>query len=262
MPDWFLNMPHVLQAMLATVFTWAMTAAGAAMVFCFRRVSRTALDGMMSFSGGVMLAASFYSLLLPAMEMAETLQMNSALTISLGFLLGGAFMLLCDGMCACKLQGMNDIGRRRTMLMTSITMHNIPEGLAIGVAFGALDYGLPGAELAAACMLAMGIAFQNLPEGLAVSAPLLRDGASKSKAFFMGQLSGIVEIFAGALGAMLVLRVRMLLPALLAFAAGAMVYVAAAELIPESRKNMRKTLISLCFLLGFVVMMALDMALG
>lgn len=260
MPDWFMNMPHVLQALIASCCTWGMTAAGAALVFCFQRVNQKALDAMMSFSGGVMLAASFFSLLLPAVNMADMLQMNSALIVSAGCMLGGVFMMLCDGICAYKFE--ENASKRKTLLMLSVTLHNIPEGLAVGVAFGALGYSVQEEALISACMLAVGIALQNMPEGLAVSAPFLRDGASRTRAFIIGQLSGVVEIIAAQVGAVLVMHVQLILPLILAFAAGAMVHVAALEMIPESMKSNSKYLMMLCLHAGFAVMMLLDVALG
>lgn len=260
MPEWFLNMPHVLQALIASCCTWGMTAAGAALVFCFQRVKQTALDAMMSFSGGVMLAASFFSLLLPAVSMADMLQMNSALIVSAGCILGGIFMMICDSICARKFE--ENASKRKTLLMLSVTLHNIPEGLAVGVAFGALCYGMQEEAIISACMLAVGIALQNLPEGLAVSAPFLRDGASKRRAFFIGQMSGAVEVLAALAGSMLILHVQSILPMLLAFAAGAMVHVAVFEMIPESLKSNSKSTMMFCLHAGFAVMMLLDIALG
>ena len=261
--DWFLSLPHTVQALIATIFTWGVTALGAALVFFFRSMNKNALDAMLGFAAGVMTAASFWSLLSPAIELAESLEMNVWLTALLGFLGGGALLFLGDRLWERLEKRENGSSRRRTlMLMSSITLHNIPEGLSIGVAFGSLAYGLDGATPAAACLLALGIGIQNLPEGTAVSVPLRREGMSRGQAFFLGQASGIVEPIAGVLGALLVLKVRLLLPYMLAFAAGAMIYVVVEELIPESQTNKRKDVMALFTLIGFSVMMVLDVALG
>ncbi len=264
--SWFLGLPHTLQALIATLFTWGVTALGAALVFFFRSMNKNALDAMLGFAAGVMTAASFWSLLSPAIELAESLGMNVWLTALLGFLGGGALLFAGDRLWErLERKGGREGAssrRRALMLMSSITLHNIPEGLSIGVAFGSLAYGLDGATPAAACLLALGIGLQNLPEGTAVSVPLRREGMSRGMAFFLGQLSGIVEPMAGVLGALLVLKVRLLLPYMLAFAAGAMIYVVVEELIPESQTNKRKDVMALFTLIGFSVMMVLDVALG
>lgn len=258
MIDWFVSLPHTAQALLATLFTWGVTALGAAAVFLFRTLNRNLLDAALGFAAGVMTAASFFSLLSPAMELAGQLGMNVPLTILIGFLGGGALIFLGDMLPS----GREGSGKRSAMLMGSITLHNIPEGLSVGVAFGSLAYGIPGATLGSACMLALGIGLQNFPEGLAVSVPLRREGASRRRAFFMGQLSGAVEPVAGVIGAVLVLAVQRLLPYMLSFAAGAMIYVVVAELVPESQANRRGGVMAIATLAGFSVMMALDVALG
>ena len=257
MTDWFLALPHTVQALLATLFTWGVTALGAAAVLFFKRMNKTVLDAMLGFAAGVMTAASYFSLLAPAAELAGGLGMNVPVTLLAGFLGGGA--LLFAGDCLLSRGGAN---RRAAMLMGSITLHNIPEGLSVGVAFGSLAYGIPGATAASAAMLALGIGLQNFPEGLAVSVPLRREGASRGRAFFMGQLSGAVEPAAGVLGAALALSVQRLLPYMLAFAAGAMLYVVVAELIPESQSNKRGSVMAIATLAGFSVMMVLDVALA
>lgn len=269
MISWFAGLDHTLQALLATLFTWGVTAVGASLVLCFRTVNKNVMDAMLGFAGGVMIAASFWSLLSPAIEMAEGLGLNAWLTAFAGFFSGGLLLFVgdkiftaltdrCSGDALCRQNG----HKRCIMLIASITLHNIPEGLAVGVAFGSLKYGLEGATLAAACLLALGIGLQNFPEGTAVSVPLRREGYSRKKAFFMGQLSGVVEPIAGVAGAALVLGARMLLPFLLAFAAGAMIYVVVEELIPESQTNERKEVMALFTLIGFSVMMIMDVALG
>ena len=260
MLNYFAAMPHTVQALIATLFTWGVTALGAAAVFLFKRMNKTALDAMLGFSAGVMTAASFFSLLSPAMELAGELDMNVPFTVLAGFLGGGALLSAGDALWSRR-DGRGG-GRRSVMLVSSITLHNIPEGLSVGVAFGSLAYGIPGATLGAALLLALGIGLQNFPEGLAVSLPLRREGASRARAFFIGQLSGAVEPVAGVAGALLVLGVQRLLPYMLSFAAGAMIYVVVAELVPESQANGRGSAMSAATLAGFAVMMTLDIGLG
>lgn len=252
-------MNYELQAVLATVFTWGITAIGASLVFLCKKVNKTFMDASMGFAAGVMTAASFFSLLSPAISMANNLNMISWLISSMGLLLGGLFLFFCDKLYKLfSKKGTN----RSFMLVSSITLHNIPEGLAIGVAFGSIAYGIEGATIMAAYLLALGIGLQNLPEGTAVSFPLRREGFSRWKAFFYGQLSGIVEPIAAFFGALLVIKIRLILPFLLSFAAGAMIYVSVLELIPESQKNKKKDLMALFTLIGFAIMMMLDVALS
>lgn len=253
-----------VQALLATLFTWSVTALGAALVIFTRRVRPTLMDAMLGFGAGVMLASSFWSLLAPSIDMAVGLGQLPWLVASLGFLCGGCILMVGDALLSRLLpkESMSDSHRRCWMLMTSITLHNIPEGLAIGVAFGALAFSMTEAGLMGAWMLAIGIGLQNFPEGAAVSLPLRREGASRGKAFFLGQLSALVEPIAGVLGALLALTVRQVLPFMLSFAAGAMVSVVVAELVPESQRNTRKNLMTFATLAGFIVMMMLDVALG
>ena len=262
MVAWFCSLDHIVQALLATLFTWSITALGAAIVFFFKNVNKTVMDMALGLSAGVMLAATFWSLLSPSIEMANELKMCSWLVATIGILLGGLLLFFSDKLYQIKDKHANSSSRRSNMLVTSISMHNIPEGMAIGVAFGSLIYGLEGATLSAACMLALGIGLQNFPEGSAVSLPLRREGFSRKKAFFVGQLSAIVEPIAGVIGAVLVMKIRFLLPYLLAFSAGAMIYVIVEELIPESQSNSNKTLMAFCTLIGFCIMMILDVALG
>lgn len=269
--DFFYDLNPVLQALIATIFTWGVTALGAALVFFFKKVNKSVMDAMLGFAAGVMIAASFWSLLSPAIEMAENLNMITWLVAFIGFFGGGLLLFLGDKIfsyfdkksSATKENTKKDRSFKRSlMLIISITLHNIPEGLAVGVAFGSLAYGLDGATLSAASLLALGIGLQNFPEGTAVSVPLRREGFTRKQAFFFGQLSGIVEPISGVIGALLVLRVRILLPFLLAFAAGAMIYVVVQELIPESQTNKKKDLMALFTLIGFSIMMILDIALG
>ena len=254
-----LNISPLLQALLATLLTWGVTALGAALVLFARRTHPLLMDALLAFGAGVMLASGYFSLLSPAIGMAEGLGQCPWLVGAAGFLCGGAILLLADAVmgrlpCAGS--------RRSILLVSSITLHNIPEGLAIGVSFGALAAGATPAALTAAWMLAVGIALQNFPEGAAVSLPLRREGMRRSRAFCYGQLSGAVEPISGVLGCLLAVQVQSLLPFLLAFAAGAMVVVVIAELVPESQRSLRPGLMSLATLAGFTVMMILDVALG
>lgn len=264
MIEYFSNLDHTIQAFLATLFTWSITAIGASVVFFFKKINKNIMDAMLGFAAGVMIAASFWSLLNPAISMAKTLNMIPWLVAFVGFFSGGLLLFIGDKVYCYfnKKVRQNESKKRCIMLITSITLHNIPEGLAVGVAFGSLKYGLDGVTLSSTCMLALGIGLQNFPEGTAVSAPLRREGMTRKKAFFIGQLSGMVEPIAGVIGAILVLKVRLLLPILLSFAAGAMIYVVVQELIPESQTNKRKDFMALFTLVGFSIMMILDVALG
>lgn len=267
---WFEELHPVAQALLATLFTWFLTALGAGLVFFFRKIERKLLDGMLGFAAGVMIAASFWSLLAPAIEMAESGSLPAWIPATVGFLLGGAFLYLVDkllphlhlGFPREEAEGINTTWRRSVLLVLAITLHNIPEGLAVGVAFGALAYDLPSASMAGAVALAMGIGIQNFPEGTAVSVPLRREGFSRLKSFWYGQLSGVVEPAAGVLGAFAVISMRPILPYALAFAAGAMIYVVVEELIPESQLEKNHDASTVGAMLGFAVMMTLDVALG
>lgn len=264
MVDFFINLNPILQALVATLFTWGVTAIGASLVFFFKNVNKTFMDAMLGFAAGVMIAASFWSLLSPSIEMATNLNMIPWLVAFLGIMCGGLLLFIGDKLYDYFDQKKNNSRgfKRSLMLITSITLHNIPEGLVVGVAFGSLIYGLEGATLMNACLLALGIGLQNFPEGTAVAVPLRREGMSRRKAFFYGQLSGIVEPIAGVIGALLVLKIRFLLPFLLSFAAGAMIYVVVQELIPESQTNKKKEVMAMFTLVGFSIMMILDIALG
>jgi len=268
--DWFSDLNPVLQALLATLFTWGLTALGASAVFFFKQVNRTVLDGMLGFAAGVMIAASYWSLLAPAIEMAEQMAVPAWVPAAVGFLLGGAFLWGVDavlphlhmGQPREEAEGISTTWRRSVLLVLAITMHNIPEGLAVGVAFGAVASQMGGASLAGAVALAVGIGLQNFPEGLAVSVPLRREELSRGRAFWYGQLSGTVEPIAGVLGAAAVLLIQPILPYALAFAAGAMIYVVVEELIPESQLESITDVATVGAMLGFTVMMVLDVALG
>lgn len=261
----------VVQALIATLFTWGVTAAGAALVFITSTVNQKLLDSMLGFAAGVMVAASFWSLLAPGIEMAEQLGQVPWLTAVLGFMVGGIFMRLTDrllphlhpGLSIDKSEGVKTSWQRSTLLVLAITLHNIPEGLAVGVAFGAVAANLPSATIGGALALAIGIGIQNFPEGTAVSAPLRREGLTKGKSFFMGQASGLVEPVAGVFGAMFVVKMQNILPYALCFAAGAMIFVVVEELIPESQRNVKNIdTVTMTTMVGFSVMMILDVALG
>ena len=264
MINWYINLAYPWQTLIATLFTWGITSLGAAVVFLFKSVKKTTMDAMLGLSAGVMLAATFWSLLNPALEMAENLNLTSWLVVSLGILSGGLLLYIGDKIfdkLTIKKTNSHSI-KRSLMLIFSITLHNIPEGMAIGVAFGSVAYHLEGATLASAVMLAIGIGIQNFPEGSAVSLPLRREGMSTKNAFFFGALSGIVEPISAVIGAILVIKVQILLPILLSFAGGAMIYVVVQELIPESQTNEKKDLMALFTILGFLLMMIFDVALG
>lgn len=266
MINWYINTSVYIQVIIASMFTWGITSLGSAIVFLFKKVNHTVLDAMLGLSAGVMISASFWSLLNPAINQAEELGMISWLVVSIGFLCGGFLLIFGDiffDKVLSKRKKSNAKGIKRSlMLIISITLHNIPEGLAIGVAFGSIATGVNGANLVSAVMLAVGIGIQNFPEGTAVSLPLRRENFSRTKSFVYGALSGIVEPISAFLGCLLVMYVKNILPFLLAFAAGAMIYVAISELIPESQKNKHKNLMSLFTIIGFVIMMMLDVALG
>ncbi|MCR4399600.1 MAG: ZIP family metal transporter [Syntrophomonadaceae bacterium] len=263
-------MHPVLQSLAAGCFTWGVTALGAASVFLTREVGRKTLDAMLGFAGGVMIAASFWSLLAPAIEMAAAGPGPAWLPAAVGFLAGGAFLWVIDrvlphlhlGFPLAEAEGPRSGWDRAILLVTAVTVHNIPEGLAMGVAFGGVAAGLSSSTLAGALALALGIGIQNFPEGLAVSVPLYGEGVPRVRAFGYGQLSGMVEPLAAMLGATAVLLVTPLLPYALAFAAGAMVFVVVEEVVPESQRNGNADLATLAAMLGFVVMMVLDVAFG
>ena len=271
--DWLLKYDAITQAFIATMFTWGVTALGASLVFFFKKINKTVLDGMLGFAAGVMIAASFWSLLAPAIDMAEEMGYIPWLMVAAGFLGGGAFLWIVDKLLphmhpglgpdkGDQTEGIKTTWQRSVLLVLAITLHNIPEGLAVGVAFGAVAYGLPSASLAGAVALAIGIGIQNFPEGAAVSIPLRREGLSRRKAFFYGQASGVVEPIAGVLGALAVIKMRPILPFALAFAAGAMIYVVVEELIPEAQNDRKTDIATIGAMVGFTVMMILDVALG
>lgn len=264
------NLSPPIQALIAGGFTWLVTALGAAMVFARRELPAALLDAMLGFAAGVMIAASFWSLLLPAIEIAQQQSVIPWLPAAIGFLAGAAFLRLADralphlhlGLPRAAAEGPATAWQKTTLLVLAITLHNIPEGLAIGVAFGAAAVAATPSALAAALALTLGIGPQNFPEGVAVSLPLRREGMSAWKSFSAGQLSAIVEPAAAVVGALAIQAVSALLPYALAFAAGAMIFVVVEELIPESQQGGRADLATLATVLGFTVMMILDVAFG
>ena len=262
---WFGDLNPILQALIATTFTWGITLLGALMVCFFKEVNKKALNTILGFSAGVMIAASFWSLLLPSIELSEELGYIAWGLPALGFILGGLFVLLSDKFLDKTLSDKNSIKKdslkRSILLVSAITLHNIPEGMSIGVAFGGISSGVSGMTLIGAIMLAVGIGIQNFPEGAAVSLPLRKEGFSRKKSFFIGQASALVEPISAVIGVILVLAVRSILPILLSFAAGAMITVAGRELLPESISE-NKNLSTLGLISGFVLMMVLDVALG
>jgi len=271
MIDYFLELSPVAQTIIASLFTWGMTALGAAIVFTTKTVNQKFMDAMLGFAGGVMIAASFWSLLAPALEIGASGNTPAWLPAAIGFMLGGIFLSGLDKILPHlhpnapmnEAEGFQPKKRKRsTLLVLAITMHNIPEGLAVGVAFGAVASGSSQASLAGAMALAIGMGIQNLPEGMAVSMPLRRDGYSRRKSFLYGQFSGMVEPVAAVIGVIAVTLVEPIMPYALSFAAGAMIFVVAEEVIPGSQEEGNKDLASMSLMIGFTIMMILDVALG
>ncbi len=270
MIEFFEQYDPIIQSLFATTFTWGVTAFGAAGIYLSKEVDRKLLDGMLGFAAGVMIAASYWSLLAPSIEISETLGMLPYIPPAIGFLLGGVVLWLIDrllphlhlGLPTSQAEGIKTTWQRSVLLILAITMHNIPEGMAIGVAFGAAGAGIPGASVAGAVALALGIGIQNFPEGLAISAPLRREGFNRFRSWWYGQLSAVVEPIGALIGAAAVITMRQLLPYALAFAAGAMIYVVIEELIPEAENGQNTDIATAGAMLGFVVMMVLDVALG
>lgn len=271
--EWFFGLNPIYQSLIGGLFTWGLTALGAALVFFTKSVGNKTLDAMMGFAAGVMIAASFWSLLVPSIDMASHQGVIPWLPAVIGFLAGGLFLRICDqylphlhpSFPMKEAEGVKTSWRRATLLVLAITLHNIPEGLAVGVLFGAAASGVDPsgtATIFGAISLAIGIGIQNFPEGTAVSMPLRREGVSVGKSFWYGQLSGIVEPISAVIGAAAVLMVQPMLPYALAFAAGAMIYVVVEELIPESQVHGNTDLATLGTMVGFSVMMVLDVALG
>ncbi|RKS01184.1 MULTISPECIES: ZIP family metal transporter [unclassified Flavobacterium] len=266
--EYFSSIDPILAAFYATMFTWFLTALGASFVFFFKNMNRIVLDGMLGFTGGVMIAASFWSLLAPAIEMSKGEGFVKVMPAAIGFGLGALFIFGLDKILPHlhinfqETEGVKSPWQRTTLLVLAITMHNIPEGLAVGVLFGGVAAGIPEASIAGAVTLAIGIGIQNFPEGIAVSMPLRRMGMSRWKSFMYGQSSALVEPIAGVLGAVAVTFFTPLLPYALAFAAGAMIFVVVEEVIPETQQDKNTDIATLGLIGGFIVMMTLDVALG
>lgn len=266
--DFFQSIPPVTGAFYATVFTWGLTALGASLVFFIREMNRMLLDGLLGFTGGVMVAASFWSLLAPGIEMSPGDGFVKVVPAAIGFGLGALFIFGLDKVLPHihinfkESEGIKTPWHRTTLLVLAITLHNIPEGLAVGVLFGGVAAGIPEASITGAVALALGIGIQNLPEGIAVAMPMRRQGASRFKSFFYGQLSAVVEPAAAVFGALAVTFFTPILPYALAFAAGAMIFVVVEEVIPETQQDKYTDIATLGFILGFIVMMTLDVALG
>lgn len=270
MADWFQHLNPVWQGLLAGIFTWALTALGAAVVFVFRTVNRRLLDGSLGFAAGVMIAASYWSLLAPSILLSEQMGLIEWLPPLVGFLAGAGALRIADSllphlhpfMPVAATEGVPTGLQRTALLVLAITLHNIPEGLAVGVAFGAAAAGSDTATLSSAIALAIGIGLQNCPEGMAVAVPLRGDGLSPARSFYYGQMSAWVEPLAAMLGAAAVLVMQPVLPYALAFAAGAMIFVVVEEVIPESQAGGHPDLATSGAILGFATMMVLDVALG
>ena len=268
--DYFESIDPVLAAFYVTLFTWGLTAAGAALVFLFKNPKRSVMDGMLGFTGGVMVAASFWSLLAPGIEMSPGEGFVKVIPAALGFLLGALFLFGLDKVLPhlhinfkeSEAEGVKTPWHKTTLLTLAITMHNIPEGLAVGVLFGGVAAGFDGATIGGAVALALGIGLQNFPEGFAVSMPLRRQGLSRRRSFMYGQASAIVEPIAAVLGALAVITFQPILPYALAFAAGAMIFVVVEEVIPETQQDKHSDIAVMGFIGGFIVMMTLDVGLG
>lgn len=266
--EFFKNTDPVLGAFYATLFTWGLTAMGASLVFFVKEMNRALLDGLLGFTGGVMVAASFWSLLAPGIKMSPGEGFIKVLPASIGFGLGALFIFSLDKILPHihinfkESEGIKTPWHRTTLLVLAITLHNIPEGLAVGVLFGGVAAGIPEASIAGAVALAIGIGIQNFPEGIAVSMPLRRQGISRFKSFWYGQLSAIVEPVAAVIGALAVTFFTPILPYALSFAAGAMIFVVVEEVIPETQQDRYTDIATLGFIGGFIVMMTLDVALG
>ena len=266
--EFFKDTNPVLGAFYATLFTWGLTALGASLVFFIKELNRALLDGLLGFTGGVMVAASFWSLLAPGIEMSSGEGIFKVLPAAIGFGFGALFIFGLDKILPHlhinfkESEGIKTPWRRTTLLVLAITLHNIPEGLAVGVLFGGVAAGIPEASITGAVALALGIGIQNFPEGIAVSMPMRRQGISRFKSFWYGQLSAVVEPFAAIFGALAVTFFTPILPYALAFAAGAMIFVVVEEVIPETQQDKNTDIATLGFILGFIVMMTLDVSLG
>ena len=261
----FVQLNPIYQSFIVGMITFTITSLGAAIIFFFRSINKTIMDGMLAISAGIMLAASYFSLLEPAIEMSNNLHLASWLVVFLGFMIGGLILFIGDKIIHLFLNDQNESFyslKRCIMLFSSITLHNIPEGLVLGVAFGSIPYHLNSANIISAITLSIGIAIQNFPEGSAISFPLRREGFSRFKAFIFGSLSGMVEPIAAVFGALLVLKVQVILPFILSFTAGAMIFVISMELIPECQNNNKNGLMTLLLMIGFSIMMILEVLLS
>ena len=268
--EYFEKINPILAAFYATLFTWGLTALGASFVFLFKRMSRALLDGMLGFTGGVMVAASFWSLLAPGIEMSPGDGFTKVIPSAIGFMLGALFLFGLDKVLPhlhinfreSEKEGIKTPWHKTTLLTLAITLHNIPEGLAVGVLFGGVAAGFEGATIGGAVALALGIGLQNFPEGIAVAMPLRRQGLSRWKSFNYGQASALVEPIAAVLGAWAVLTFQPILPYALSFAAGAMIFVVVEEVIPEAQQDKYTDIATMGFIVGFIIMMTLDVGLG
>jgi ZIP family zinc transporter len=270
MIEFFEHFNPVVQSLIATTFTWLMTAFGAAMVFFAKNLNQKLFDSMLGFAGGIMISVSYFSLLAPAIDMSKGAALPSWFPVTLGFLLGGTFLWLLDKIMPhlnpnCppeKSEGIKTPWPRNTLLVLAITLHNIPEGLSVGVAFGAVAAGYSRANLISAVLLSIGLGLQNFPEGMAVSVPLRFDGMSRRRSFFFGQLSGLAEPIAAVFGALAVSLMQSMLPYALGFAAGAMIYIVIEEIIPSAQRCQNSDLATIGAMVGFAVMMVMEVALG
>ncbi len=259
MIDYVLSLNPLIQALIAGIFSYFVTMLGAFLVFFMKGNNKILMDSLLSISGGIMLAASLFSLIIPAIEMSDSLNLSKLIVLPLGLLLGCLLIIIVDRVFNNSPKGKGNSSFRKSLLLVlSITMHNIPEGLAIGVGFGSVIYNLDNVTIITSWMLAIGIAIQNFPEGAAISLPLYNEGISKKKAFFLGQISGVVEPISSVIGALIVMKIKYLLPYLLSFAAGAMIFVVITELIPESQNSEYKNWKAVIFIVGFILMMLLD----
>ncbi|MFN4007302.1 MAG: ZIP family metal transporter [Chitinophagaceae bacterium] len=269
--QYFNTLTPVWAALLGGLFTWAVTSLGSSLVFLFRNVSRSIMDTMLGLSGGIMLAASFFSLLKPSIEMSEiSFPTMPWMPAVVGFALGALFVFGLDKLTphlhlnfqTNQAEGISTSWQRTTLLVLAITLHNIPEGLAVGVVFGAAAQGVGDATMASAIALAIGIGLQDFPEGFAVSMPLRRLGLSRRRSFVYGSLSAIVEPIFAVIGAVAIMFMQSFLPFALAFAAGAMIFVVVEEVIPETQQDKFTDVAALGFIAGFLIMMFLDVSLG
>ena len=257
MINYILNLNPIIQALLAGILSYSFTMLGASIVFFLKKNNEVFMNSLLSLSSGIMFSAAIFSLIIPSIEMADNLNLSKLIVLPLGLLLGSFLIILVDKIFN-KYSKDNTSFKKCLLLVLSITMHNIPEGLAIGVAFGSVIYHLDSVTIITSWMLAIGIAIQNFPEGAAISLPLYNEGFSKKKSFFYGHISGIVEPISSVIGAIVVMKVKYFLPYLLSFAAGSMIYVVVSELIPESQNSKYKNTMSLAFILGFIIMTLLD----